>query len=404
MGSPRRLQAMAVERFEECATRPEESRGRLVAEPESAMRTVFQRDRDRIIHSGAFRRLKHKTQVFVYHEGDYYRTRLTHSIEVAQIARSIARALGFNEDLAEALALAHDLGHPPFGHAGEEALDQAMDGHGGFDHNDQTFRVLTLLERRYADFDGLNLTWECLEGIVKHNGPLAGPAASHKQRGRPVPATIARYCATQQDLELDTWPGPEAQVAALSDDIAYNNHDIDDGLRAGLFTVADLADVPLVGPVFAEIGHAHPGLEAPRLIHESVRRLIDLMVTDLLDETRRRLRAAGPRSAAALRRLGRPVVAFSPAMADNDRALKRFLFERMYRHEKVNQMTANARRVVHDLFGAYVQSPENLPSDWRAQHEQCDADGRARVVADYIAGMTDRYALTEHERLFGAAA
>ncbi len=393
----------AVERFEQCATRPEESRGRLVAEPESAMRTVFQRDRDRIIHSGAFRRLKHKTQVFVYHEGDYYRTRLTHSIEVAQIARSVGRALGFNEDLAEALALAHDLGHPPFGHAGEEALDGAMSGHGGFDHNEQTFRVLTLLERRYAGFDGLNLTWECLEGIVKHNGPLIGPAATDRQRGRPVPATIADYCATRQDLELDSWPGPEAQVAALSDDIAYNNHDIDDGLRAGLFTVADLADVPLVGPVFADVGRQHPGLDAPRLIHESVRRLIDLMVTDLLEETHRRLRAARPKSVADLRRLGQPVVAFSSAMADNDRALKRFLFERMYRHEKVNQMTANARRVVRDLFEAYMNAPEHLPADWRQQYDQGDADGKARIVADYIAGMTDRYALTERERLFGSA-
>ena len=390
-----------VERFEECASRPEESRGRLVAEPESATRTAFQRDRDRIIHSGAFRRLIHKTQVFVYHEGDYYRTRLTHSLEVAQIARSISRALGFNEDLAEALALAHDLGHPPFGHAGEAALDSAMADHGGFDHNEQTFRVLTLLERRYAGFDGLNLTWECLEGIVKHNGPLVGPAAQGKQRDRPVPATIAAYCAVRQDLELDTWPGPEAQVAALADDIAYNNHDIDDGLRAGLFDIADLADVPLVGPVFGEVARGNPGLDPARLIHESVRRLIDLMVTGLLEETRRRLRAARPRSAAELRQLGQPVVAFSAAMAENDRALKRFLFERMYRHEKVNQMTANARRVVCELYETYMSSPEHLPDDWRAQYEQGDEDGKARVVGDYIAGMTDRYALTEHERLFG---
>jgi len=393
-----------VERFEQCASRPEESRGRLVAEPESSTRTVFQRDRDRIIHSGAFRRLIHKTQVFVYHEGDYYRTRLTHSIEVAQIARSISRALGFNEDLAEALALAHDLGHPPFGHAGEDALDRAMSPHGGFDHNEQTFRVITLLERRYAGFDGLNLSWECLEGVVKHNGPLAGPSMQDKQRGRPVPATIAAYCAARQDLELDTWAGPEAQVAAMADDIAYNNHDIDDGLRAGLFAVADLADVPLVGPVFAEIGRRHPDLDPARLIHESVRRLIDLMVTDLLEETRRRLRAAQPHSAAELRRLGQPVVAFSSAMADNDRALKRFLFERMYRHEKVNRMTANARRVVRDLYETYMASPEHLPTDWRLQCEQQgDEDGKARIVADYIAGMTDRYALTEHERLFGRA-
>src|SRR5262249_53154871 len=279
----------AADRFESCASRPADTRGRLVPEPESPTRSVYQRDRDRIIHSGAFRRLKHKTQVFVYHEGDYYRTRLTHSIEVAQIARSISRVLGFDEDLAEALALGHDLGHPPFGHAGEQALNDAMQPYGGFDHNEQTFRVLTLLERRYAAFDGLNLTWECLEGVVKHNGPLIGAGAPDRHRNRPVPATIADYCATRQDLELDTWPGAQAQ--ALADDIAYNNHDIDDGLRAGLFSVADLADVPLVGPVFAEMMRRHPGLESGRLIHESISRLIDLMVTDLIGETRRRLRA-----------------------------------------------------------------------------------------------------------------
>jgi dGTPase len=389
---------LSAERFEHCASQPGETRGRLVAEPESPTRTVFQRDRDRIIHSGAFRRLKHKTQVFVYHEGDYYRTRLTHSIEVAQIARSISRVLGFNEDLAEALALAHDLGHPPFGHAGEEALDRSMAGYGGFDHNEQTFRVLTLLERRYAAFDGLNLTWECLEGIVKHNGPLIGAAAPEKHRNRPVPATIADYCAIKQDLELDTWPGPEAQAAALADDIAYNNHDIDDGLRAGLFSIDDLADVPLVGPVFAELTRRHPGLESGRLIHESIRRLIDLMVTDLIEETRRRLRASQPKSAAELRRLARPVVAFSAAMAENDWALKRFLFEHMYRHEKVNQMTARARRVVGDLFELYMGTPAHLPADWRALFGERDGDGKARIVADYIAGMTDRFALDEHQQ------
>ena len=387
----------SAERFEHCASQPNETRGRLVAEPESATRTVYQRDRDRIIHSGAFRRLKHKTQVFVYHEGDYYRTRLTHSIEVAQIARSISRVFGFNEDLAEALALAHDLGHPPFGHAGEEALDRAMARYGGFDHNEQTFRVLTMLERRYAAFDGLNLTWECLEGIVKHNGPLVGPAAPEKHRNRPVPATIADYCATRRDLELDTWPGPEAQAAALADDIAYNNHDIDDGLRAGLFTIADLADVPLVGPVFADFMRRHPGLESGRLIHESIRRLIDLMVTDLIDETGDRLRASQPQSAAELRRLGQPVVAFSAAMAANDRALKHFLFEHMYRHEKVNQMTASARRVVGDLFELYMAEPAQLPADWRRLFDERHEAGKARTVADYIAGMTDRFALGEHQ-------
>jgi len=383
-------------RFEHCASQPSQSRGRLIAESESPTRTVYQRDRDRIIHSGAFRRLKHKTQVFVYHEGDYYRTRLTHSIEVAQIARSISRVLGFNEDLAEALALAHDLGHPPFGHAGEEALDRAMARYGGFDHNEQTFRVLTMLERRYAAFDGLNLTWESLEGVVKHNGPLIGPAAPDKHRNRPVPATIADYVATRQDLELSTWPGPEAQAAALADDIAYNNHDIDDGLRAGLFSIGDLADVPLVGPVFAEIMRRHPGLESGRLIHEAISRLIDLMVTDLIDETRRRLRTAQPKSVADLRRLATPVVAFSAPMAENDRALKRFLFEHMYRHEKVNQMTARARRVVGDLFALYMSARAPLPADWRQLFDEDDETAKARVVADYIAGMTDRFALDEH--------
>jgi dGTPase len=388
------------ELFSACASHPTESRGRLVREPESPTRTAFQRDRDRIIHSGAFRRLKHKTQVFVYHEGDYYRTRLTHSIEVAQIARSISRELGLNEDLAEALALAHDLGHPPFGHAGEEALDSAMASYGGFDHNEQTFRVITLLERRYAEFDGLNLTWECLEGVVKHNGPLSGPAAVERHRNRPVPATIADYCAHKRDLELETWPGAEAQVAALADDIAYNNHDVDDGLRAGLFLVTDLMAVPLVGPVFEALMQRYPGLESGRLIHEAIRRLIDLMVTDLLDETRRRLREAGVRSVAEIRRLGRPVVAFSGAMRENDRALKGFLFERMYRHHKVNRMTSNARRVVRDLFELYMREPGCLPADWREQLDPADKHRSARVVADYIAGMTDRFALDEHQRLF----
>ncbi|MGH6932680.1 MAG: deoxyguanosinetriphosphate triphosphohydrolase [Dongiaceae bacterium] len=384
-----------------CASHPERSRGRLVPEPESSTRSVYQRDRDRIIHSGAFRRLKHKTQVFVYDEGDYYRTRLTHSIEVAQVARSVCRALGFNEDLAEALALAHDLGHPPFGHAGEEALAAAMSGLGGFDHNEQTFRILTMLERRYAAFDGLNLTWECLEGVVKHNGPLIGPAVA---KPRPVPATIADYCATRRDLELDTWPGPEAQVAALADDIAYNNHDIDDGLRAGLFSVGDLAGLPLAGSVFDDLMRRYPGLESGRLIHEAVRRLIDLMVNDLIDETRRRLRESMPQSTAGLRRLGFPVAAFSAEMHHNDRALKQFLFERMYRHERVNRMTANARQTVQDLFGRYMNDVDVLPPDWRVQCDSADRRRTARVVADYIAGMTDRYALDEHARLFGSPA
>jgi dGTPase len=356
------------------------------------MRSPFQRDRDRIIHSSAFRRLKHKTQVFVYHEGDHYRTRLTHSLEVAQIARTIARTLGLNEDLAEALALAHDLGHTPFGHAGEEALNAEMAPYGGFSHNDQTLRILTRLERGYAEFDGLNLTWEALEGTVKHNGPLLGAGIE-----KPVPPSIAEY-DRQHPLELHTFPGPEAQIAALSDDIAYNNHDIDDGLRAGLFMVADLTEVPLVGPVFDEVARHYPGLEESRLIHESIRRLIDRMVRDLVDETLRRLAEGGPRSADEIRDLGRPIAAFSDEMRNHDRALKKFLYERMYRHDRVNRMTSNARRVVGELFRLYLAEPDKLPPEWRALTGGGEVE-RARLVADYLAGMTDRFALDEHRRL-----
>jgi dGTPase len=375
------------------ASHPEQSRGRLHPEPEHEMRSPFQRDRDRIIHSTAFRRLKHKTQVFVYHEGDHFRTRLTHSLEVAQIARTIARALGLDEDLAEAVGLAHDLGHTPFGHAGEEALNTEMAPYGGFSHNDQTLRILTRLERHYAEFDGLNLCWETLEGTVKHNGPLVGPGIA-----RPVPPSIAEY-DRQHPLELDTFAGPEAQIAALADDIAYNNHDIDDGLRAGLFAVADLAEVPLVGPVFAEVAARYPGLEESRLIHEAIRRLIDRMVRDLIAETERRLAASGVKSVDAVRRLGEPIAAFSPEMRGHDRALKRFLFERMYRHYRVNRMSSNARRVVRELFQLFLAEPECLPGEWRALTGDSTPE-TARIVADYLAGMTDRFALDEHRRLF----
>jgi dGTPase len=375
------------------ASHPEKSRGRLHAEPEHEMRSPFQRDRDRIIHSTAFRRLKHKTQVFVYHEGDHFRTRLTHSLEVAQIARTIARALGLDEDLAEAVGLAHDLGHTPFGHAGEDALNAEMQPFGGFSHNDQTLRILTRLERGYAEFDGLNLSWETLEGTVKHNGPLIGPGIE-----RPVPPSVAEY-DRRHKLELDSFAGPEAQIAALADDIAYNNHDIDDGLRAGLFAIADLAEVPLVGPVFAEVGARYPGIEDSRLIHESIRRLIDRMVRDLVVETGRRLAKSGVKTVEEARRLGEPVAAFSPEMRDHDRALKRFLHERMYRHYRVNRMSSKARRVVRELFQLFLAEPECLPGEWHA----LTGDGMpetARVVADYLAGMTDRFALDEHRRLF----
>ena len=381
------------------ATRPDDSRGRLHPEAESPTRSCFQRDRDRIIHSGAFRRLKYKTQVFVYHEGDHYRTRLTHSIEVAQIARSISRALGLNEDLAEAVALAHDLGHTPFGHAGEDALRDAMEPHGGFDHNEQTFRVLTRLERRYAEFDGLNLTWETLEGTVKHNGPLRGTGDAPGG----VPAAIAAFDQSF-DLELASQAGPEAQVAALADDIAYNNHDIDDGLRAGLFTVGDLEDLGLVGPVVRKVRARYPGIEQARLVHETIRRVIDLMVNDLLAESRSRLADAAPDSAAAVRQAGRPLIAFSDAMLSNDRDLKAFLFERMYRHYRVNRMTSKVRRVVRQLFTQYLEEPGCLPDEWRQASGAPGSSETARLAADYIAGMTDRYALDEHRRLFDVSA
>ncbi len=385
--------------MEPYASDPQQSRGRLVAEPESPSRSIFQRDRDRVIHSVGFRRLKHKTQVFVYHEGDHYRTRLTHSIEVAQIARSIARTLGLNEDLAEAVALAHDLGHPPFGHAGEEALDHCMLGQGGFDHNEQTFRVLTQLEHRYAAFDGLNLSWEALEGVVKHNGPLIGPYAHAKARGKAVPPTIAAYDA-RRDLDLSGFASAEAQVAALSDDIAYNNHDIDDGLRAGLFSVQDLTDVPLAGPIFAAVARDYPGLQTSRLIGEAVRRMINQMVTDVVDETRRRLREAGVRSLDDIRRLDRPVVAFSETMRANDIGLKQFLFGKMYRHHRVVQMTQKAKRVVVDLYDLLTAQPTCLPAEWQAGVDGPGTAQTARLVADYIAGMTDKYALEMHRRLF----
>ncbi|HUC63147.1 MAG TPA: deoxyguanosinetriphosphate triphosphohydrolase [Alphaproteobacteria bacterium] len=370
------------------------TRGRLVKEPESSTRTVYQRDRDRIVHAAAFRRLEYKTQVFVNHEGDYYRTRLTHSLEVAQIARSVARALDLNEDLAEAVALAHDLGHPPFGHAGEDALKDAMRDWGGFDHNAQTLRILTKLEQRYAEFDGLNLTWETLEGVVKHNGPLAG--AGHN---KPLPEAIAEYNG-RHDLMLATWASAEAQVAALADDIAYNNHDIDDGLRAGLFEIADLHALPLVGDTFREVERRYPGLERARLINESIRRLIDGMVNDLLAETRRRLAAAKPRSPDEVRKAGGALVAFGADMEAHHRALRAFLMQRMYRHYRVNRMTSKARRVVAEMFQLFVSEPECLPTEWRALAARKNTAETARVATDYIAGMTDRYALDEHRRLF----
>lgn len=369
------------------AVQPATSRGRLYPEPEAPTRSPWQRDRDRIIHSSAFRKLQYKTQVFVNHEGDFFRTRLTHSIEVAQIARSIARALDLNEDLTEALALAHDLGHPPFGHAGEEALNTAMKPFGGFDHNAQSLRVVTLLESRYAGWDGLNLTWETLEGLAKHNGPLHHP-----------PAYIADYDA-RFPLELHTHAGAEAQVAALADDIAYHSHDLDDGLRARLFGPDEIGHLPVVKDALAAARLSSLDVPPPRLRHETIRRVIDVMITDLLAETRRRLAQLDPANADAIRRSKHPVVALSPAMAEANQAIKDFLFARMYRHWRVNRMTAKARRLTEEVFRLLHRDTSLLPDDWRARAGESGSARAATIVGDYVAGMTDRYAMDEHRRL-----
>jgi dGTPase len=383
------------------ASNPAQSRGRLVPEPPSATRSDFRRDCDRIIHSTAFRRLKHKTQVFVFHEGDHYRTRLTHTLEVQQIARSLARALGLDEDLAEALALAHDLGHPPFGHAGERALDACLSGAGGFDHNAQTLRVVTSLERRYAQFDGLNLTWETLEGLVKHNGPLTdrsgAPAGRYRDDG--VPEGIRDY-SRRQDLQLWSYAGAEAQVAAIADDIAYDAHDIDDGLRAGLFDLADLREVPLLGDLIREIHAAHPGLDPHRTAHELVRRVITCLIEDVVAESERRLAALTPRSAEEVRHAAGPVVGFSGRMAAAEQGIKDFLYPRMYRHERVMRVMRAAEGVVAELFRHYLGHPADMPEEWREEMTRTDERGRMRLVGDFIAGMTDRYAIAEHARFF----
>jgi dGTPase len=380
---------------------PGRSRGRLHTEPPSKARSPFRRDCDRIIHSTAFRRLKHKTQVFVFDEGDHYRTRLTHTLEVAQVARALARALGLDEDLAEALALAHDIGHPPFGHAGERALDESLGAFGGFDHNAQTLRVVTVLERRYPSFDGLNLTWETLEGLVKHNGPLTDregqPLARY--RGHGVAETILEYDRAQ-NLQLWSFPGAEAQVAALADDIAYDAHDIDDGLRAELFRIDDIANVPLPGKIIADIRAAYPDLDPARVVHELIRRLIGLLIDDVVAETKRRLMALNPSSADDVRRGPSAVVAFSPSVAEADHGIKSFLKTRMYRHERVMRVMDEAARVVRDLFARYSEGPDDLPAEWRHGFDGLDGAARARRIADFIAGMTDRYALAEHARLF----
>jgi len=370
------------------------SRGRLFDEAETKTRSPYQRDRDRVIHSGAFRRLKHKTQVFVYHEGDYYRTRLTHSIEVAQIARSISPVLGLNDEIAEALALVHDFGHTPFGHSGEDALDEVMEAYDGFDHNAQSLRVVTKLEKRYADFEGLNLTWETLEGLAKHNGPLCP-----KGNFDGISVNFQEY-NNIHDLELHTFASAEAQVAAISDDVAYNNHDIADGLRAGLFTLDDLAELPLMAGIIKQVYDQYGKLESGQQSHEVIRRLISLMVNDILDHSRHLICELKPENVDDIRRADHSVISFSPEMKEFDKRLKSFLMQNMYLHYKVSRMKSKARRVIADLFELFHAEPDCLPTEWQRPEDLEDDMLRARLVADFIAGMTDRYAILEHKRLF----
>ena len=378
-----------------------DSRGRLYPESESPTRTPFQRDRDRIIHSSAFRRLKHKTQVFVYHEGDHFRTRLTHTIEVSQIARSLARALRLDEDLAECLALSHDLGHTPFGHEGEDVMHECMAPFGGFDHNAQSLRVVTSLEHRYAEFDGLNLAWETLEGLVKHNGPLIDTNGEPlgKFKNAELPFAIREY-GEKQDLLLQTWSGGEAQAAAIADDIAYDAHDLDDGLRAGLFAIDDMREVPYLADILTEVDTRYPGLEESRRIHEIVRRSITRMVEDVISEAVRNIAEANPQNAQDIRMAGRCLVGFSDAMATAEKEVKRFLFARVYRHNDVLAVRKLVSRVVRDLFQKFHSGPELMPAPWNIGLEPLSETEVARRICDYIAGMTDRYAIEEHRRLF----
>jgi dGTPase len=380
---------------------PDSSRGRLFAEPPSKTRSPFRRDCDRVIHSTAFRRLKHKTQVFVFHEGDHYRTRLTHSLEVAQIARALARQIGLDEDLTETLALAHDLGHPPFGHAGERALDKCLQAHGGFDHNAQTLRVLTSLEHRYPEFDGLNLTWESLEGVVKHNGPLTerSGVAAGRYRESGIPVGIADFNRTF-DLELWSFASLEAQLAAFADDIAYDAHDIDDGLRAGLFGVDDLKVMPLTAAIISDIRAHYPDLDDVRRGAELVRELISYLIGAVVTETQKRLDRAQPQSARDIRHHHQPMVAFPDSVAGEEAAIKAFLKQRMYRHPRVMRVMGEAEGILFDLFARYQASPGDLPAEWVEGSERESEGERARRIGNFIAGMTDRFALIEHQRLF----
>lgn len=374
------------------ASDPRRARGQRFGESPSAHRSCFQRDRDRIIHCSAFRRLKHKTQVFVEHEGDFYRTRLTHTIEVAQVARTIAGALGLNGELTEAVALAHDLGHTPFGHTGEDALALLMEPYGGFDHNAQAIKIVTSLERHYAEFNGLNLTWESLEGIAKHNGPVVGD----------LPFALAEYDAVH-DLELSTHASAEAQVAALSDDIAYNNHDLHDGLRAGLFSEEDMATLPIVDAAYAEVDALYPNIDRYRRRHEALRRVFGIMVGDVIEWSRRNLEDSGAMSVEEVRALGRPVIRFTDALWSDLQQIRAFLFERMYRAPIVMDKRAEVTQVVNALFPVFQEDPALLPVRWQDDVEAARGDevATARLVSDYISGMTDRFALQEHARLVG---
>jgi dGTPase len=394
---------MAVEGRERApyASHPGQSRRRLHAEPADPARNDFRRDCDRIIHSTAFRRLKHKTQVFIFHESDHFRTRLTHTLEVVQVARSLARALGLDEDLAEALALAHDLGHPPFGHVGERALDACLADYGGFDHNAQTLRIVTLLERRYPDFDGLNLTCDTLDGLIKHNGPLTDaegqPLERYREHG--IAESLLRFSA-QHGLSLSQHASAEGQIAALADDIAYDAHDLDDGLRAELFDLEDLAEVALPGRFLQEIRTRYPGLDSARLVHELVRKLISHMIWDVTIESECRLTRLAVQTVEDVRNAGTPVVAFSRQAEQEDGEIKTFLFEHMYRHDRIMRIMQDAEQVVAELFAHYMARPDDLPSGWLQAGDASDEAERARRIADFIAGMTDRYALVEHARYF----
>uniref|UniRef100_UPI00404822E3 deoxyguanosinetriphosphate triphosphohydrolase n=1 Tax=Yoonia sp. TaxID=2212373 RepID=UPI00404822E3 len=373
------------------ATDPANARGRLYPEDESEFRSPFQRDRDRIIHASAFRRLKHKTQVFIEHEGDYFRTRLTHSIEVAQVARTVAAALGLNVELTEAVALAHDLGHTPFGHTGEEALDRLMQPYGGFDHNAQALRIVTDLERHYAEWDGLNLTWETLEGIAKHNGPVTGD----------IPWALIAY-TSRHDLELHSHASAEAQAAALADDIAYNNHDLHDGLRAELFSTDELAELPILRDCFARVDAKYPDLNYYRRRHEALRRFFGVLVEDVIAVSRDNLADLNPQSVHDIRHAGRMMIQFSPALWADLKVIRKFLFARMYRAPAVVEMRVVVTQMVDDLFPFFMENTDELPKQWRKDvADAADKTALARIVADYIAGMTDRFAIQQHKRLIG---